>query len=84
MVVAKAVEAAGLLATGLRTDFAAGAKSMTDAMLQKLKEKKGFVLAAIHTALDAFFAVCFCPLACCSFYVLTTVLVLLLPLRCRR
>lgn len=58
MVVAKAVEAAGLLATGLRADFAAGAKSMTDAMLQKLKEKKGFVLAAIHTALDAFFAVC--------------------------
>eukprot|EP00011_Vannellida_sp_DIVA3-517-6-12_P006665 CAMPEP_0114608830 /NCGR_PEP_ID=MMETSP0168-20121206/2779_1 /TAXON_ID=95228 ORGANISM="Vannella sp., Strain DIVA3 517/6/12" /NCGR_SAMPLE_ID=MMETSP0168 /ASSEMBLY_ACC=CAM_ASM_000044 /LENGTH=2000 /DNA_ID=CAMNT_0001819737 /DNA_START=45 /DNA_END=6048 /DNA_ORIENTATION=- len=59
MVVAKAVEAAGLLATGLRADFTASAKSMTDAMFQKLKEKKGFVLTAIHTALDAFFAYCY-------------------------
>lgn len=55
MIVAKAVECVGFFAIGLRNDFTQPAKIMVPPLLERLKEKKPFVLNALHTTLDALY-----------------------------
>jgi hypothetical protein len=58
-VVMKAVQAAGLLAKGLRQAYSADAKYLVATLLAKFKEKKANVVTAIHEALDAMMDTCF-------------------------
>ena len=55
MVVASAAKCVGFLATGLQKKFTQYAAMITPAILDKFKEKKQNVLAALRDAIDACF-----------------------------
>lgn len=59
MVVSKAAKAIGLLGAGLRTGFSSQAKVLLPVLLEKLKEKKLAVAAALNEALDILGEQCF-------------------------
>ena len=58
MVLAKAIECIGYLANGLRKDFAHAAKILTSVLLNRFKEKKPFVKAAVHSTFDTMYQNC--------------------------
>lgn len=55
MVVALAAKCIGLLATGLRKKFTQYSSMITSPILEKFKEKKTNVVAALREAIDAVF-----------------------------
>ena len=55
MVVALAAKCIGLLATGLRKKFTQYSSMITAPLLEKFKEKKANVVAALREAVDAVF-----------------------------
>lgn len=59
VVVSKAAKAIGLLAAGLRAGFSPNAKVLLPVLLEKLKEKKLTVMAAVNETLDIFADQCF-------------------------
>ena len=58
IVVAKAAQIVGLLATGLRQDFAPYAKALVPTILTKFKEKKATVVQQLHGSMDAISQYC--------------------------
>ena len=59
MIVAKAIECVGYFAVGLRNEYHSVSKDMFPLVIERLKEKKQFVLTAAHQSLDAIFQVNF-------------------------
>ena len=59
MVVALAAKCIGLLATGLRKKFMQYSPMITSPILEKFKEKKANVVAALREAIDAVFLTVF-------------------------
>jgi len=57
--VALAARAVGLLGSGLRKDFAQLARSVVPSILEKFKETKQTVVAALHEALERMHPHCF-------------------------
>jgi hypothetical protein len=59
VVVTKAAQSVGLLAKGLRQDFASEGKQLVGTLLNKFKERKATVVAALHESLEHMMNVCF-------------------------